>query len=80
MDRPGTHSSQAVCTACGWVGSYLSAKHLTHNQLVARGVANEKGFIIDSYLLNVQRRNCGTLDLTWCPECDCFIEVYYEEA
>lgn len=80
MSQPSIISSMAVCTACGWVGSYLSAKHLSHNQLVARRVTNERGFIIDSYLLNLQRRNGGHVDLTWCPKCDVFIEVYYDET
>ena len=80
MNKPRFHSNHAVCTTCGWVGSYLSAKHLTQNQLIARGVINEKGFIIDSYLLNLQRRNGGHVDLTWCPKCDVFIEVYYDET
>jgi hypothetical protein len=80
MDKSGFHSNYAVCTTCGWVGPYLSAKHLSHNQLVIRGVTNESGHIIDPYLLNLQRRNGGHVDLTWCPKCDCFIEVYYEET
>ena len=80
MSKPGFHSSHAVCTACGWVGPYLEAKHRSQNQLMARGVVSEKGFIIDSYLLNLQRRNGGHVDLTWCPICDVFIEVYYDET
>ena len=79
MSKPSLVTSNAVCTACGWIGKHINAKHLSHNQLVARGVTNEKGFIIDSYLLNLQRRNGGHVDLTWCPKCNVFIEVYYEE-
>jgi len=79
MTRPSLITSNAVCTECGWTGKHTEAKHRSHNQLVARGVTNEKGFIIDAYLLNLQRRNKGYVDLTWCPKCDCFIEVYYEE-
>lgn len=79
MIRPSIINSHAVCTACGWTGKYIDAKHRSHNQLLERGVINEKGHIIDAYLLNVKRRNCGALDLTWCPNCDNFIEVYYEE-
>ena len=80
MTRPSLLTSNAVCTACGWSGPYSSAKHRSQNQLIARGVVNKNGLIIDSYLLNVQRRNGGHVDLTWCPICDVFIEVYYDKT
>jgi len=78
MKRVNPLKSRAICTACSWSGKYNEAKHRTHNQLVSRGVTNQQGTIIDAYILNVKRRNGGWVDLSWCPKCDCFIEVYYE--
>ena len=69
---------QPVCSACGWTGKYTDAKHRSHNQLRERRVIDDRGHIIDPYLLLVQERQDGVIDLAWCPKCDCFIEIYLD--
>lgn len=69
----------AICTTCGWSGPYMRVKHLTRSQLQIRGAIDEKGFIKDPYLKIVKKRKGGSIDLSFCPNCNCFIETYYEE-